>query len=748
MILFEDDWKKYPTAIIDTMTSNQSYVRLAKLYQKMGIRNNAFCLALINPQLQGLNPFDPDLTLEQMAMIAIECATNPWYYMREVARVPAIGAGEATPFEGNRGNVALFWCFFNHVMTFLIQIRQTGKSLSTDLLMTLLMNFMCQNTEINLLTKDEILRKTNIDRLKKCIDELPPYLIQRNAKLDTNNTEAITIKALQNIYKTHVPQASEKGAYKLGRGLTSPIMHIDEAPFQPNVKIAVGSALAATGAAVDKVKAKGGMYGTIFTTTAGKIDDKDGAFVYGLLQEAAVWTEKFYDAKNAQELEKMIRGASRGGGGGVFRVNITLNHRQLGKTDAWLREKLEASTASGDDANRDYFNMWTAGSLTNPLPISVLKAISQSVKEVKHTEISPEGYITRWYIEEHEIEERMRTSRFVVGMDTSEASGGDDISLVMMDVETLEVIAAGTFNETNLITFASWVCSWLTRWETTTMIIERRSTGGMLMDYLLLMLPSMGVDPFKRVYNRVVQEYDEMPDRWKEIQVPMGRRPQEIYVRQKKAFGFSTSGGLGQTSRSELYSTTLQLGAKRACHMVHDKSLIDQITSLISKNGRIDHPTGGHDDMVIGWLLCHWLLTKGKQLSYYGIDQRRIGTALGGEQTEETKRDHAFRQEQELLRERMEKLGDELGRESDEWIIKRLEHQLRILNSQVVREEGEVFSLDTLINKAKEQRRERVRSKSGMQKSGYASSQYGNAHLTVTDKPPTMGSYYNRFMMR
>jgi hypothetical protein len=733
MILFAEDWYKHPRAIIDMKTSNDSFIRLAGLYRKMGVVNNAFCLALLNPDLQGVDPFAPDLTLEEMASIAVEIANNPWYFMREIARVPAIGGGPATPLLGNRGNVALFWSFFNHIMTFLIQIRQTGKSLNTDMLMVLLMNFMCQNTDINLLTKDDILRRANIDRIKNIMSELPGYLQQRG-KDDTNNGEVVTVNSLNNKYKTHVPQSSEKGAYKLGRGLTSPIFHIDEAPFQPNIEIAMGSALAATGAAVDKAKANGSPYGTVITTTAGKKDDKDGKFVYKLVSGAAVWTEKFFDARNADELEDMVRKASRGEHGGVYRVNITLNHRQLGKDDRWLRQKLEEATVSGDDANRDYFNMWTSGSQSNPLPIYILEAIAKSVQDVKYTEISPEGYITRWYIEEHEIEERMRNGRYVFGMDTSEASGGDDISLVLLDVETLEVVAGGTYNETNLITFCKWVCSWFTRWDTTTGIIERRSTGGMLMDYLLLMLPSLGIDPFKRIYNRVVQEYDEMPDRFKEIQVPMTRRDQDVYVRFKKTFGFATSGGLGQNSRMELYSTTLQLAAKRSMNFIQDKTLIDQITGLITKNGRIDHEDGSHDDMVIGWLLTHWLITKGKQLAFYGIDQRRIGMGISSQASDEYAAELVFRQEQERLRMEMDELGMDLAKESDEWVVMRMEHQLRMLNKLVIREEGEVFSLDTLIAKAREQRREKLREgKNGMRKTGVP---YRGIESTFTDLPP------------
>ncbi len=589
MILFEQDWAYYPTAIANFETTNKSFVRLATVYRKMGVKNHAFLLALVNPDLVGIDPFSEDLTLDQMAAIGVECKVNPWFFFREVARAPAISGVGSVPLEANRGNMALFWCFFNHIMIILIQIRQTGKSFSTDVLMTLLQNVLCQNTAINLLTKDDVLRRKNIERLKEIASELPRYL-QQKTRDDANNGEEITIKSLGNTYTTHVPQSSPKRAYNMGRGLTSPIFHIDEGPFQPNISIALPAALAATGAAVDSAKAKGTPYGTILTTTAGKKDDKDGRFIFNLLSDSAVWTEMFFDAVDLPTLEMMIKRNSRTG---VCRINATFNHQQLGKTDAWLKEKLDESLQTGDDANRDYFNMWTAGSQTNPLPLYLLEKISNSCMTVTFSAISKQGYITRWYIPEEEIEQRMASGKFVLGMDTSEASGGDDISLVLLDVETLEVIGAGTYNETNLITFSMWVCSLLVQYENITAIIERRSTGAMLLDYLLVTLPQHGIDPFKRLFNTVVHDHIEMKERWNEIRQPMNRRSSDIYVRLKKMFGFATSGS-GYASRSELYSTTLMNAAKRGGDKVHDKNLIDQITGLISKNGRIDHEDGEH----------------------------------------------------------------------------------------------------------------------------------------------------------
>lgn len=746
MILFAEDWARYPTAVVDLQTKNRSFVRLASVYREMGIKNHAFILALVNPELQGVDPFSPHLTEVQMAAIAIECKINPWYYFREVARAPAIGSDESVPVEANRGNIALWWSFFNHIFIILIQIRQTGKSFSTDTLMSLLMNILCQNTKINLLTKDDQLRRTNIQRLKDIMEELPPYLRMRN-KDDVNNGEEITVRLLNNTYSTHVPQSSPKNALKVGRGLTSAIFHIDEGPFQPNISISLPAALAATGAAVDKAKAAGTPYGTIMTTTAGKKDDRDGKFVYTkILQNAAEWTEKFFDAKDWKDLNRLVRAGSRDGS---FMVNATFNHRQLGKTDEWLRQKLEESRQTGEEADRDYFNRWTSGSMTSPLSIPVMEAIARSQDDPSYIQITPpHAYTMRWYIPEHELERRLAGGKFILGMDPSEAGGGDDISAVVVDVETLETLGAGTFNETNLIAFAQFVCSFLVRWENIIAIIERRSMGAMLLDYLLLMLPQHGIDPFKRLFNQVVQLYDEKPERFKEIQQPMARRDPNIYVRHKTTFGFSTS-ATGATSRTELYSTTLQLAARQSGDKMRDKVLINQVLGLVTRNGRIDHAEGEHDDLVIGWLLCQWLLRMGKNLAYYGIDSRQVMSRITGKEPD-TLEKRIFRAEQQRIREQIEELYEQLSNEEDDWVALRMEQKLRLLDKQLVLEEGEDYSLDALLEGVKEAKRHRRQKASLRGGNPYdqalaASSPIAAHHYhhgTFSDRPMTIREFY------
>jgi len=701
MILYAEDWSRYPTAIVDTKTKNVSFIRLAALYRQMGIRNHAFVLALINPLLQGVDPHAPDLTLEQKAMIAWECKINPWYFFREVARAPAIGGTEATLFEANRAVIAAYWLFFNHVMFLWIQIRQTGKSFGIDMLMNLLLNIICTNTKINLLTKDDGLRRSNITRLKEQADEFPEYLNQRGAT-DVNNTEEITINALNNRYSTHVPQASEKNAIKVGRGLTTAIFHVDEPPFQAHIQVALESAFGAMGAAIEKSKRENAPWGVILTTTAAKKDNPSGRYIFKMTQDSAPWSEKFLDCANISELEEMVRRNSRGG---VFRVALIMNHRQVGKSDKWLLDRLEGALQSPESANRDFFNMWTSGTETSPIPGPLLERIVGSHMDVQYSEVASIGtYITRWYIPESEVEYRMNNSKFILGMDTSEASGNDDISLVLLDAYTMEVVAAGTYNDTNLIKFSSWVAAILARFVNVTAIIERRSTGVALLDYLLLHLPEMGIDPFRRLYNTAVQHHQEDPERYQEIKIPMNRRDPEVYVRYKKCFGFVTS-ATGENARSALYSTALNTAVVRGPDKVHDKTLIDQIAGLITKNGRIDHGDGEHDDMVIGWLLCFWLIIKGVNLQFYGIDSRMI--SAGANRLTADPRQLAALDEQRQLRIDIEALSDALGHERDEYMSQRIEQAMRSLMVRVIREENEIFSVDELIRGAKERRRAR-----------------------------------------
>lgn len=592
MILFEEDWNEYPDAILQENTKNKSFLKYAITLRDMGINNYKWPLALINPDLLNVDPFDPNITRDQAMAVIEECRLNPWYYFRECIVLDVI-AGEKQYYIASRGNMALYWLFFCHIDIILVQIRQTGKTFGCSWLARYLMNVACTDTKINLLTKDDKLRSKTLEEIISTENQTPFYLRLRK-KDDLANPEEFTIKSLGNKYVGHLPSQSEKGALNVGRGLTSPIFFIDELAYLYNNRIMLAAALPATTAARAKQIAKGEPYGVVMTTTAGKLDDRDGEFAYELIDSSAQWNEKLMDATGYTNLEDLVRKASPGR---VATVHCMFNHRQLGYSDTWLASTIERARSTGEDMLRDFYNKWTSGTQSHPLDTNILEVIRKS--EVLHPPYSQifksRAYIVAWNQTEAETVKYF-SEDVVLGLDPSQASGGDDMGMVFMHVKTGRVLATVRVNEDNVIMFCQWLVELLEVFNKLKLIPENRSTGSAIIDYLLMVLPTKGIDPFRVIYNRIMSEPDEFPDKFKEATRSLRHRDPEIYIKCKKYFGFVTSAS-GIYSRSELYGTVLQSAAKNVGHLVCSQDLIKQISTLTSKNNRVNHSSGGHDDL-------------------------------------------------------------------------------------------------------------------------------------------------------
>lgn len=697
-ILFIDDWKKQK-AKPDYDTRNKSFVELATVYEQMGITNHSFILALRDQDLKGVDPFDPNIDIKMALKIAIECKNNPWYFFREISRDPQGSPEHPIFFRANRGNIAAFWLFFNHILTILIMIRQTGKSFSLDWLLTWLMNIGLTKSEISVLTKDDKLRSRQVERLKGMELVLPPYLKQRSSK-DPGNTEVIKISSLGNNMRLNVPNRSPKIADLIGRGMTSANALVDEFSYCSLNFITIPVMLSATLAARDVARMKNEPFGTVFATTTGKRDTPEGKYAYRIVSEAAVFSEKFFDCKNLEDLESTVRKASPLG---KLHVNCTFNHRQLGKTDEWLKARIEESVQEDPVQIRaDYLNDWPSGTTSSPFSTELAEIIRNSEQLDYFTEIAyPDGYALRWYYPEHSIGLSMQEPH-VLGMDPSEAVGRDSIGILLRKVSTGEVAMAADISEGNLIPFCRWLAEFLKKYDKVTLNIERKSTGTMIIDFLLEYLPSIGIDPFKRIYNQIVQHADEYPDRFREIQNALSSR-ENLYVKYKKYFGWNTS-GTGSTSRSELFSRTLNSAARMTGSLMKDRKLILQTLGLEIRNGRVDHADGEHDDICFSWLLSYWLLSQGKNLHYYGIDSSKI-LCNNPEYKKKLKELSVYDQVTHLEAKRdVERITAQLGEAREEYLIKRLEYDLQHAVSRLSPEDREIIAVDDLIKRLREER--------------------------------------------
>lgn len=620
-ILFGTDWGSYPNACIHYETKNQSFLHLAEVYHALGVNNCAFHLSLLQPELKNVDPFDENLPIDVKASILYECKHNFWYFLREVVRVPVPGSLVPIHFQANRANVALYWFFMNHVMVLIVILRQTGKTTMLMVLVVYLLNFGSTNVFINLLTKSEGLKAETLKKVKDLFDELPEYL-NFSTKKDIFNSDEVKIAAFDNKFKGNLSSASPKQAEKVGRGFTSPINIIDEAAFIENIAIAMGAMLMSGNAARTAAELNGNPYGTILATTAGDTDDRDGGYVYKIANAATLLDEKFYDAPDLKTLLDLIYTNSNASKNEAKRpiVNITLSYRQLGYDDEWLQKKLSENISTPENIKRDIFNQWLSGSSASPIPKQYIEIMKANVIELARSEFyAPYNYLIKWYVSEDDLVYRVKSGHsFILGVDTSDGVGRDDIAMTIRDHTTGQILGTAIFNEINLITLADFFVSFLLKYENSTMIMERRSSAATIIDYIIIKLLSHGINPFTRMYNTIFQNKEVYQKEFEEI---IRARPHDehIFTKYKKHIGFVTS-GTGVTSRSELYSTTLMSMLRYTAHTLYDERLVQQISSLVIKNNRVDHPEGGNDDMVISSLLSHWMLTIGKNLSLYGID--------------------------------------------------------------------------------------------------------------------------------
>lgn len=134
-------------------------------------------------------------------------------------------------------------------------------------------------------------------------------------------------------------------------------------------------------------------------------------------------------------------------------INGTWSYRQLGLDKEWLRDALQNSGVKIKEADRDFFNRWTSGSLRSPLSTELNNIIRDYERDPLWTEFQRrlQYRLTHTKRSTWEINEG---AHILLGMDPSEAIGRDAIGLVFTYIRDMVTVDAGGCNETNLIKFA------------------------------------------------------------------------------------------------------------------------------------------------------------------------------------------------------------------------------------------------------------------------------------------------------
>jgi hypothetical protein len=611
MVLYDEDLA-LEGAMVDVHTTNISFIRMHALLKSMGVKNNKFFLALYDQTLVGVDPHSPDLTTEQRLRIAWEAKRNYWYFIREMVRVPA-GGGPGVQYILNRANLAQAWCFLNSVDSFLTIPRQIGKTIGALCLTAWFLYFAGQHLCIGLFAKGGKLVLENVKRLKGIRDKLPKFFINHTAR-DSDNKEGVYYADLDNEYKTFVAQSDKQAAADQGRGESFAWEHWDELSYYDNNHLSYPSATTAASTQMDQVKASGLPCAMMITTTAGDIDSEKGMYAFMMKNQCLRFTEKLYDCKNKEELYRLLHDNSEN-----KMLYLEYSFQQLGKDQAWF----EARKVNKDAKTiaKDFLNIWQYGSQNTVLTKEILDKLVKSEREPDHIQVV-KSIMIRWYVPKEVMERKDFLSRpFIIGSDSSDNIGSDYTSIVIIDPSTLAVVGVARTNQINLLQTCECLIELMRMLPNSIVIPERNKNGSVMIDTIIEILRNdQGFNPLKRFYNQIYQNYDDYANRLHQIDFSLGTY--------RKLLGFNTSAS--ESSRDTLFKNVMPMSLNIGVDRVCDKDLSSEFRGLCHKNGRIDHPNGGHDDLVVAYLLACWFVLFGKSHHLYNLDAGAMLSSVDG----------------------------------------------------------------------------------------------------------------------
>lgn len=591
-------------------TSNSSFVDMANYLESIGIKNNRFMLALLDPDLAGIDPHDPNLPIHMKRKVLMECVNNFWYYLREVVRVPAMG--EPSKFILNRGNMAFLWLAIMNINTIQIQPRQTGKTIGAAAFYTYVYNFRTTNTQISLLNKEFKDSKDNLARIRAIRDLLPSYLRfdavfseVNGKKVKVPNTATYIENAFNhNKLRTYAKARNELSAANLLRGQTFPLLWADEFAFIPFMKTIYGNMIPAMSKATEIAKKNNVPYGILYTTTPGFLTTDEGKYAFTTINNATKWNEAWYDL-NYFQIKEIIE--SNRLSNFVF---IEYNYAQLGLDENWLYERCKEMSWDWPLIRREYLLKWEEESENNPFTKEELDTIQKYCKEPKKTVLIFGKYELKIFEEIPLKANLVPKYPPIIGVDPSGGVSRDFSSIVIIDSNTTRVFAELVCNTVSLIDLAR-IIEYIVLNMMPNAVVNIDRTGG------------WGLSVIAKLKETKVKKnlYYEMKDKIVEEVMQHGRIVR--MSRRTKVYGL--------TYTHDIRNQLIEL-LKERVSLHKDKfispTIYKELTGLeIKKNGKVDHSELTHDDTVMAYLLSLWVWYNGRNLKdIYGIEKTHILT--------------------------------------------------------------------------------------------------------------------------
>ena len=596
-------------------TRNKSFLDMHIYLKSIGIKNNKFMLALLDPDLAAIDPHDPNLNQYYKGKVLAECMANFWYFIREVCRVPDQGgSGTGIPFRLHRGNMALFFCSIYNMNIFHELPRQQGKTLAADARYLYLFNFGTSNATIAFLHKAQDGSKDNLQTLKNLRECLPPYL-RMDAPFNRKDGKAAkasdTVLRLEHAVNRNkiitVASARNKtAAQNLLRGKSIPLLWGDEWGFAPYNEIIYLNTVPAFKRAADNSRANGAPYGILFTTTPGFLTSQEGVFAFQMKEDAVPFSETWYD-KSYQEIMEIMESNTKS----TF-VYIKFTYQQLGCSEQWFKEICRTMNNKWEDIRREVLLEWSNSTDNSPFTLEELETMSRltreptSVIDVLNGKFQVNLYDTIEY-----NRNGLPVDPPIMGVDVSGGYRRDSSAISIIDSKTTKVIADFKCNYISQIELAKIIVE-LTQKYMRNVVINVERNGGFGASVIAL-LKKAGItnNLYYEFKDKIIEERFEGPGAIKRIK------------QLTKVFGLDSTKGV-----RELLMEILKERMDNHKDKFVSKRLYDEFLGLeVKRNGKIEHSTNTHDDLIFSYLMALYVWYEGKNLKEaFGINKTVLKT--------------------------------------------------------------------------------------------------------------------------
>ena len=554
-------------------TTNTSAVKIAYLLGEMGIDNNKFMLRLDNPALLDIDPFSETLTDLEKAMINHEIIHNPWYYYREVVRIPA--GGGLIRFEFHRGNVGLIWAVLNDISAFLVWPRQTYKTTTMDCIYSHLFYWGAVHTKIVFAAHEDAIVKKNLQGVKDIRDNLPEWLNLLDTKRDRDNEKEMYNRSTDNRITCRAPARNADSARKAGRGMTTPAQWFDEIAFISYIGEMYDSISFAYAKASESAKENGAPFHQIMSTTAGFLNTEEGTWAYKFLNSCADFTENYYDM-DIEVVKNIILNTSASN----F-LDLSFEYYDLGKDENYLdnqRKRLVNSPTPKDTLDREVLNKWKDISTEHPLGQERIERLNGLIKSPLDYAIINDTYSLRLYVD---LSNFNCNKPLVGGMDLGGNLRGDFSTMTIVDPTDFKVVAVMRTNSQSTTLFSFAIISIMTDLFPGLILFPERNYNGAIIDTIVSYVPGGR----RRVYH----EAEDRPGLFNSKKV-----------------------------RPILFNIILRIAIDEYGDRIFDKTIISEVEGLIRlRNGRIDHKPGNHDDTLVSYLLALYFLLYIEDIGLY-----------------------------------------------------------------------------------------------------------------------------------